>query len=286
MLHKLCYQDPGKLEFKAEVLKIQKDKGGFGVLLDVTWFYPQGGGQPADKGWLNNLPVLDVREEGGKIYHYLSRELKRGPVKARIDPESREEYKQQHTGQHIISAALWKIGGYKTVSVHMGADYTTVEIETPDITENELRQTEELAHKIICSNRDINIIITNPLEVNKYSLRKPCEVSGDIRLVQIRDFDSVACCGLHVKNTREIGLVKAIGIERIRGNTRISWKIGKRAYMDYDKKTITFEYLRNCLETGEDKFVEKGLENIKQTLTEKDVTCWKTGWQKTWPRVC
>jgi len=257
MTEKCYYQDINKLEFEAEVIDVEKNKNGWRIRLDKTYFYPEGGGQPADKGWLNDRPVIDVRKEGDDIFHYLTENPGTGTVTGKIDHGWRRDFMQQHTGQHIISGALWKVGKYKTVSVHMGLDYTTIEIDAPAIPEEDLIKVEDLANEVINSDLPVRFIQTPHRELDKFPLRKPTGLKGNIRLVQIGDFDCVACGGLHFESTRQVGLVKATGMEKIRGHARIAWKIGTRAYEDYRKKDNIIAGLKSALSTNEEMFVRK-----------------------------
>lgn len=274
MTEKLYYQDMYKSEFEALVTDVTEEKKKWRVVLDKTCFYPEGGGQPADKGWINNIPVLDVQKQGDVIYHYLAENPGRGRVKGNIDIEWRKDFMQQHTGQHIISGALWKVGKYKTVSVHMGIDYTTIEIDAPDIPEKDLIKTEKLANQAVSGDLPLSFINTGHRELDRYPLRKPCTREGQIRLVKIGDFDCVACGGLHFDSTRKVKLVKATGIETIRGHARITWKIGDRALADYSKKDKIIADLRSVLATREDNFAPKAAELQEELITYKRRCSW------------
>lgn len=269
MTETLYYKDIDKTEFNAEVLEVIREKKGWKVILDKTCFYPEGGGQPADKGRINDIPVTDVQKEGNSIYHYLSRNPGTGTVYGKIDTHRRHDFMQQHTGQHIISGALWQVGKYKTVSVHMGTDYTTIEIEAAEIPEEDLVKAETMANKVITGDLPITPIYTNHRELDKFPLRKPTTREGDIRLVKIGDFDCVGCGGLHFDRTRKVELVKAIGVEKIRGNTRIAWKIGKRAFEDYREKVNITSDLKRLLETNPEQFVQKTGSLMEELATIK-----------------
>lgn len=257
MTEAMYYMDIYQTEFDAEVVKVIKEKKGWKMVLDKTCFYPEGGGQPADKGWINDIPVIDVQKEGDSILHYLSQDPGTGSVHGKIDMQWRYDFMQQHTGQHIISGALWQVGNYKTVSVHMGTDYTTIETDAPEIPEEDLIAVETLANNIIESDLPITAIYTHNEELDKFPLRKPAARGGDIRLVRIGDFDCVGCGGLHLERTREVQLVKAIDIEKIRGHVRIAWKIGKRAFVDYGEKVTIVSDLKRLLETNPERFAQK-----------------------------
>lgn len=261
------YLDPGRSEFEACVLEIIKDKHDCRVLLDQTYFFPGGGGQPADRGWIDDIPVLDVKKEAGHIYHYLAAAPGSPRIKARIDMSRRHDYMQQHTGQHIISAALWRVGKFKTVSVHMGSDLTTIEIDAATITPGDLAASQDLANRAVCDNIPIRCIYTTTERLGEFSLRKPPTVAGTVRLVQIGDFDCVGCGGLHLDRSGRVGLVKALDIEKIRGRVRIAWAIGDRAYADYEKKARVCRELRTLLATSEDDFAAKAGE-LQQELSD------------------
>jgi len=269
MTEKLYHHDINKDEFEAEVVEVIREKKVWKVILDKTCFFPEGGGQPADKGWINDIPVIDVQKQGDIIYHYLAENPGNKMVRGKIDLVWRRDFMQQHTGQHIISGALWQVGRYTTVSVHMGSDYTTIEIDAPEIPGHHLIDTEKLANQVIQSDMPLHFIKTNHRELDKFPLRKPCTREGTIRLVKIGDFDCVACGGLHFDSTRKVGLVKATGMEKIRGNARITWKIGERAFNDYRKKDKIISALRSVLSTTEDMFVQKTGELKEEVLTIK-----------------
>jgi len=266
---KLFYEDINKTEFEARVLEVKAEKKGYRVVLDRTCFYPEGGGQPADKGWINGIPVLDVQTEREVICHYLKENPGTGVVKGKIDLQWRIDFIQQHTGQHIVSGALWKVGKYKTVSVHMGSDHTTIEIDSQQISSADLEKVENLANRVINRNLPIEFIMTDEQGIDRFELRKPCPVDGEIRLVRIGDFDCVGCGGLHFENTGQVGLVKATGIEKIRGHARLSWKIGQRAIQDYRKKDKIVAELKTVLETREDHFPDKVREIQTESIQHK-----------------
>lgn len=257
MTEKLYYQDPGVDTFEAEIVTVAQEKKSVGVVLDKTYFYPEGGGQPADKGWIAGIPVTDVQKKDGTIYHYLDKAPETGCVQAQIDMNWRRHFMQQHTGQHIISAALFNIAQYKTVSVHMGVDTTTVEIDAPAIPEEDILAAEAEANRVITQNLPIDIVTTTHTELEAHDLRRPCGLQGDIRLVKIPSFDCVACGGLHVHTTGQVRLVKFAGIEKIRGHIRLVWRIGDRAFRDYSDKSDILGKLRPLLDSREEEFVAR-----------------------------
>lgn len=236
----LYYRDTSILEFPARVDRVTREDGRTVVTLDQTAFYPEGGGQPADRGTLNGRTVLHVRKDHGEILHILAdlsageTELTTGDtVSGVVDGTHRRDYMQQHTGQHIISAALLRVGGYNTVSVHLGAEYTTIEVDAPSVSSADLTAVEEQANATIERGLPLTFTWVTDADIPNHPLRRPPKVSGSIRLVLMGDVDCVACGGVHAANTGEARLIRAIGTESIRNRARISWKIGDRAIADY-----------------------------------------------------
>ncbi|MCP4218392.1 MAG: hypothetical protein GY765_27395 [bacterium] len=256
MTEKVYYSDTEITQFQARILDVQQGKKHLRVILDRTCFFPEGGGQPADKGFINDIPVLDVQKEDGTVIHTMDQKPEGETVTGKIDEAWRHDFMQQHTGQHILSGALWKTGQFKTVSVHMGTQITTIEIEAPAISEETLLETETLANTIICQNLPVFPVETDHSQLTEHGMRKPTDRQGLIRLVKIGDFDCVACGGMHLDSTAKAQLVKATAVEKIRGNVRISWKIGQRALDDYAAKHSTVTALKTLLGTAEDKVVE------------------------------
>ncbi|MCP4146223.1 MAG: hypothetical protein GY757_00605 [bacterium] len=269
MTEKLYYKNNAETQFEARVMDSIKEKKNWKVLLDKTAFYPEGGGQPADRGWLNGIPVSDVQKEGADIYHYLREKPDGETVTGKIDTDWRNDYMQQHTGQHIISGALWKVGKYKTLSVHMGTDYTTIEIDTAKIVGSDLERAESIANRVIADDMPLSFIETEQQELHKYPLRKPCLREGGIRLVKIGDFDCVACGGIHLDSTRKARMIKLLEVEKIRGNVRIAWKIGDRVFDDYTKKIKLISGVKPLLATNEDMVVKKTKELTEEVISLK-----------------
>jgi alanyl-tRNA synthetase len=272
MTEKLYYREPYKKEFKAEIIETVEEKDIWKVVLDKTCFYPEGGGQPADKGWINDIPVLDVRKKDDTVFHYLANDPGTGEVKGKIDWTWRSDYMQQHTGQHIISAALMNVGNYDTVSVHFGEKYSTIEIDVKDISEKDIIKVEKVANKAINRNLRIHFIWTTSDKIGEFPLRRPCNQEGEIRIIQIGDFDCVACSGLHFESTGAVGLVKAIGVEKIRGRVRTIWKIGERAYDDYRQKNNIIIALKTILSAKEDKIIQE-TEQLKENILKLEDRC-------------
>lgn len=235
--------------------------------LDETYFYPAGGGQPADRGRIGDQMVKNVLQEDGQIWHYLEKVPAINPVECAVDPEWRHHFMCQHTGQHILSGALWQAGRFKTLSVHMGEETTTIETDAETISEEQLYETEDKANEIIRSNLPVKIIETHSDELSRFPLRKPAPFSGPLSLVSVGSFDFSVCCGLHLSSSGEIGLIKSLGMDKIRGHVRTSWLIGPAAARDYRRKHQVMEELKSAFSCGMDDMTQKAaslLEGIRE----------------------
>ena len=263
MTELLYYRNPEMLEFTAVVVSVETGKKGAGIVLNRTAFYPEGGGQPADRGTINGIKVVDVRKQEGEVTHYLApaaaSELP-GPgaeVSCRVDFEHRFDYMQQHTGQHIISAALARTAGIGTVSVHQGEEYTAIETDAGEISRQQLRGVEDEANRSIRAGVEIEALKTDVEGLKQFTLRRPSKHTTDIRLINIPGIDCVACGGMHLGNTAETGLIKYTHQEKLRGHIRTFWKIGRRAYDDYDEKTVIINSLNELHSARQFELVEK-----------------------------
>ena len=260
MTRLLYYETPELYEFEATIAEHRTHKGRPEVRLDRTAFYPEGGGQPADRGEIAGVGVVHVRKEDGEVYHTLETELDRDAgsvVTARVDAQHRRDYRQQHTGQHVLSAALVRVGGYATVSVHQGSDVTTIEVDAEEIPPADLEAVERLANEAIEADLPVNDEWVSEEEIDRFPLRRPPKVSGRIRVVQVGDFDCVACGGVHAARTGEIRLVHAVGVETIRGHARIAWKIGDRALAHYRQTSDIASRLGSMLSAQPHELVER-----------------------------
>ncbi len=263
MTRKLYYQDPYQFEFSAHVLSCQARDGHFVVILDQTCFYPEGGGQPADHGWLNEVPVFDVQLHDGEIWHVTRDPLPEGLVRGRLDRRRRIDFMQQHTGQHIFTRSLQEVGHHSTLSVHFGEAYTAIEIDAPEVSEKILQQAEDLANQIVQQNRAVTSYWLKPEQAVQMGLWKNLETLTNVRVVEIAGFDRSACGGTHVKSTGEVGWVKIVQLEKIRGHWRIQLKIGQRTREDYARKIRLVRELSKTLTCGETELVPR-----VQTLVE------------------
>jgi len=226
---RLYYTDCYMKEFEAGVLEVEPVGQGFRVVLDRTAFYPDSGGQPPDRGTLAGMPVTEVLDEGDAVAHILEDRPQGERVAGRIDWERRFDHMQQHTGQHILSAAFEKSVGAKTLSFHLGAEISTIDLDTDRLGRRQIEEAEDLANRVIFENRDVRILFRAASEAQQMDLRKPTERQGDVRLVEVAGFDLSACGGTHVKSTGAVGMVLVRKFERLKGNTRLEFLCGTRA---------------------------------------------------------
>jgi len=271
---RLYYEEPYLQEFKGKILEKIKIDGKTALILDNTCFYPTSGGQPNDLGYIQSVPIVDVIEDNEKIIHVLKEGIEEecgDTVIGTIDWERRFDHMQQHSGQHILSAAFEKLWNADTVSFHLGDEVCTLDIMKDDITPEEVKRGEVLANNVVLENKPIKTYFVNKEEVNKLNLRKIPPQKGDIRIVEIKDFDICACCGTHCETTGEVGLIKILKWEKRGVKIRLDFICGKRSLKDYYWKNELIKNISNKLtirDTELREAVERMLEERKETRKE------------------
>ena len=225
MTERLYYQDAYLAAFQATVLERADD--GRRLYLDRTAFYPTSGGQPHDTGRLGGVEVVDVVDEGERIAHLLAAPVPAGPVRGEVDWARRFDHMQQHTGQHLLSAVLEDLYGFHTVSVHFGQDASTLDLDTPAITPEQVGAAETRANLVVTENRPVSIGFEDAAAAA--GLRKPSDRTGPLRIVTILELDRSACGGTHVRATGEIGAILIRKVERVRKAVRLEFLCGTRA---------------------------------------------------------
>jgi alanyl-tRNA synthetase len=219
------YTDCYLTEFESQTASVAEE--GRLVYLARTAFYPASGGQLFDTGELGGARVEEVVEEGDRIAHRLDRPVSEGVLRGRVDWPRRFDFMQQHTGQHLLSAVLHHLEGVETVSVHMGEEVSTVELQVDALDEGVLVRAETRANEVIWENREVTIGFSQAAEAG--GLRKTSAREGTLRIVSIAGLDKSACGGTHVRRTGEIGCLFLGRQERIRGNVRLEFFCGGRA---------------------------------------------------------
>ena len=229
MTERLYYLDAETLEFDARVTGCVNTAGQPGVVLDRTAFYPTSGGQPFDTGSLGGAQVLDVVDEGPHIVHVLSMPLERGAVvHGAIDAARRRDHMQQHTGQHILSAAFDRLFASPTVSFHLGTETCTIDLARP-VSGADVERAVDEANRVVWEDRPVVVRFASADEARAAGLRKESQREGELRLVEVTDFDLSACGGTHVARTGAIGIIAVTGTEKVKGGLRVSFVCGRRA---------------------------------------------------------
>lgn len=276
MTEKLFYDDPYLCNFTAHIKGKEQTPNGWKLELDRTAFYPEGGGQPADRGTLDDIEVTDVQKEGDRVYHFVQSLPDSETVSGTIQWDHRFEYMQQHTGQHILSAVLKRVSDSATVAVHQAEDYTSIEINHSDFSPEQIERIEEAANALVCANQPVYSYLNGETPISSFPIRRETKYKENVRLVQVGgaslelvseadlnnarevlsgeiDFtseglkDLAACGGVHTRRTGEVGLIKFKGQEKVRGRLRLFWLIGNRAYRDYREKTAITDKIGEAL---------------------------------------
>ena len=269
-LNELFYRDPYCREFDAEVIQCVKGKKYWEIVLEDTAFYPEGGGQPADHGVLNDTEVVDVHRRNGVIVHYCTGALEVGStVHGVIDWNRRFDHMQQHSGEHIVSGIIHQRYGYENVGFHMGE---VIQIDFDGELNNEdLHWIEREANARIWRNIPIEITYPTEEELKNMWYRSKKELEGTIRIVTVDDSDVCACCGTHVRRTGEIGIIHLISVEKHKDGSRIEMLAGQRAWQwlrtTADQNTeISHLFSAKPLETAEavKKYMNQNMETRRK----------------------
>ncbi len=232
MSHVMAYErEPYRRELETEVVEIgAHDDRPFAVLAD-TILYPEGGGQPADRGWLGDVAVTDVQRVEGTIRHWLAATVTAGPVRLRLDWARRFDHMQQHTAQHLLSAVAEDRSGWATTAFHLGEDICDVELDAASLGERQLAELEEAVAVEVRAARPVTARRVGEAELAALKVRTrglPAGHSGDVRLVEIAGIDLNTCGGTHLRSTAEIEAVTLLGTEPMRGGTRVFFLAGGR----------------------------------------------------------
>ena len=223
-------------EFTASVIECEKSDGFYKIVLDKTTFFPEGGGQAADIGFLGNVRVFDVQIEDENIYHYTNEPLAvGGEIACKIDFDRRFNFMQNHTGEHIVSGIAHKLFGVNNVGFHLGEELVTIDFDK-ELTREQLDTVENLANQAVWQNLPVKAYFPSDEELKNTDYRSKKEIDGAVRLVEIKDTDICACCAPHVNFTGEIGVIKLLDTEKMRGGIRIVLKCGAFALLDYKNK--------------------------------------------------
>lgn len=242
MTEKLYYTDAYRDEFECKVMNLYTDDKYIYVETDRTAFFPEGGGQTSDRGFLGEAYVENVQIVDGKILHFVEnneenvKKLQNSTIlKGKIDMKKRFSDMQQHSGEHIFSGIVHKLYGYNNVGFHLGSEVVTLDFDGV-LNEEDICKVESLVNEAIWRNLEIRILYPSDEELKAITYRSKIEIEGQVRIVEIDGVDTCACCAPHVKRTGEIGLIEVVNFEKYKGGTRVSILCGERALKDIRHK--------------------------------------------------
>ena len=253
---KLYYEDCHLSNFSAQVMSCEETDKGYAVTLNATAFYPEGGGQACDLGTLNGVRVTDVREKGEQIIHLCDAPLEVGAeVEGVIDYERRFDLMQQHSGEHIVSGIIHERFGYHNVGFHMGAELVTIDFDGP-IPAEALAEIELEANRAVWGNTALHIWYPSEEELPTVGYRSKRALPWPVRVVEVPGYDKCACCGTHVAQTGEIGMIKLFSCVKFHEGVRIEMACGGRAlrYLTaaYEQnRQVSQAFSAKIMETGE-----------------------------------
>ncbi len=254
---KLYWDDPFATTFEARA-QASSFQGKASVVLDRTLFYPEAGGQLADRGVLlregaAEVPIADVQiDDQGVIHHLLGEGAApvEGEVQGKIDLDRRRDHMAQHTAQHMLSRALLDLARAPTVSARLGAGSCTIDVEVPNVNEADLARTEDLVNAVVRDDVVVRQLFPTDEELGKLDLRRAPKVSKGIRIIEVEGFDLTPCGGTHCTRTGQIGVVRLVGIERYKGKIRLSFHAAARAIADMRDKDRALSRLARDLTCG------------------------------------
>ncbi len=233
---KLFYSDSHLFSFDAVVTDCRERGSGYALILDRTAFFPEGGGQRADTGYIGSERITDVQEKNGEILHYCSSPLPVGEsYRCVLDAEQRYRRMQNHSGEHIVSGITHRLHGFDNVGFHMGDDCMTIDFDG-ELSWDEVKEIETLSNETVRADLPIVAFFPDREALASIQYRSKKELAGDVRLVTIGDVDCCACCAPHVSRTGEVGVIKILEMMRHRGGVRIELVCGMDALDDYRRK--------------------------------------------------
>ncbi len=252
----LYYKDSHMGEFTATVTGCERTEKGFAITLSQTAFYPEGGGQACDVGMLGEVRVLDVQERDGTVLHLCDGPLAAGSqVQGRLDWDRRFDLMQQHSGEHIVSGLVHKLFGYHNVGFHVGKELMEIDFDGP-IPPERLHELELLANEAVFANLPLRCWYPTREQLPYTVYRTKKALPWPVRIVEIPGVDACACCGVHVKSTGEIGLIKLVSCVKFHQGVRVELCCGKRAVrlmqaVFEQNKQVSKAFSAKLLETGE-----------------------------------
>lgn len=257
MTKKLYYESAYIREWETRITRKLEREDGTYLVMEETAFYPHGGGQPCDLGWIDNIPVLDVVQEEGEILHRVERLAEKEEVSCRLDWDRRFDHMQHHSGQHLLSAICLEVCQAETLSFHLGQDYATIDIARSDLSQAQLMMLELEINDQIYLNRKVTNYFVSREQAAALPLVKQPKVTDDIRIVEIEGIEYNACGGTHVSATGEIGMIKLLRAEKQKGHMRIYFKCGYRALNEFNAGMEILGSLSARFNTGKEEILDR-----------------------------
>lgn len=266
MTVKLYDNDSYQTEFDAVVLSCEKCENGYKTVLDQTLFFPEEGGQCADKGQIDGMDIIHVEILGDTIYHYSTVPFETGKhVHSKIDFKLRFRNMQNHSGEHIICGIAHKLFGYENVGFHLGENYVTMDLDG-ELNAEDIKKIEYLANEAVIKNMPVICKYPTEEELSTMNFRAKGNIEEKVRVVTIGDVDSCACCAPHVSFTGEIGIIKILDSMRHRGGMRLNILCGFDALGDYEKRYQSSVEISNLLSVKQEEIV-LGVQKLLSDIT-------------------
>ena len=246
MTEKLYDKDSHLKEFTGTVLSCKKTGEKYAVTLNRTAFFPEGGGQQSDRGYIGDAYISDVQIKNGEILHFADKPLSVGQAyDCKPDFDFRFRNMQNHSGEHIISGIVHRLYGFNNVGFHLGAEMT-MDFDG-ELTRRQLDEIEDLANKAVYENLPVKAYYPTDEELKQLDYRSKLDLKENVRIVEIKGVDVCACCAPHVKATGEIGVIKILDFEKYKGGVRLLVKCGADALRDYREKYKNVLEISNLL---------------------------------------
>ena len=231
------YETDGMLfRFRANIIETKETENGYEIILDQTAFFPEGGGQTADTGYIGNARVLDVQIKNDEIIHFVDHLPEEIVVDCKLDADERFRKMQNHLGEHLLCGAIHKLYGYENVGFHLGADYMTFDISGP-MTPEQIREAEVLANRAVAENATVRCYYPEDISSLEYRAKsEKLESVSEIRIVEVEGFDRCACCAPHLDEAGKVGLIKIVDAVKYKGGMRFWALCGFDALADYESR--------------------------------------------------
>ena len=260
-------RDPRLRSLRATVVSETERDGAHIVVLSDTVLYPEGGGQPSDRGTIDGIDVIDVRSGDGTVEHVVADPIASGEVTVEVDWARRFDHMQQHTGQHLLTAIAADRFGWQTTAFHLGERLCDIELDVPEIGSGDLARLEEAVAEEIRAARPVTARRVSPHEYVGLGVRSrglPAGHVGDVRLVEIEDIDLNTCGGTHCASTAELEALKLLGTESMRGGTRLFFVAGRRVRERLGAAHARAAELRAILGVSDDELVDTTRARVDQ----------------------